>query len=134
MIRRPPRSTRTDTLFPYTTLFRSLDRAVGQVEPPEILARHGRGNLFHPILPEPFGKGGGDLSGQLLGVEGGWSRRFLQLHFWQTIFGHARRLLLSPHVSSSSFDQGLPPLLFLSSLLPFLPLFLCFFFFFSPFF
>src|SRR3546814_9813524 len=30
MIRRPPRSTRTDTLFPYTTLFRSdvLDEAV----------------------------------------------------------------------------------------------------------
>src|SRR3546814_6737426 len=26
MIRRPPRSTRTDTLFPYTTLFRSVDR------------------------------------------------------------------------------------------------------------
>src|SRR3546814_6741893 len=25
MLRRPPRSTRTDTLFPYTTLFRSLD-------------------------------------------------------------------------------------------------------------
>src|SRR3546814_8655430 len=25
MIRRPPRSTRTDTLFPYTTLFRSND-------------------------------------------------------------------------------------------------------------
>src|SRR3546814_4082338 len=25
MIRRPPRSTRTDTLFPYTTLFRSQD-------------------------------------------------------------------------------------------------------------
>src|SRR3546814_6900513 len=29
MIRRPPRSTRTDTLFPYTTLFRSR-RAVGR--------------------------------------------------------------------------------------------------------
>src|SRR3546814_10096901 len=27
MIRRPPRSTRTDTLFPYTTLFRSADGA-----------------------------------------------------------------------------------------------------------
>src|SRR3546814_1449563 len=27
MIRRPPRSTRTDTLFPYTTLFRSLHLA-----------------------------------------------------------------------------------------------------------
>src|SRR3546814_4506462 len=26
MIRRPPRSTRTDTLFPYTTLFRSIRR------------------------------------------------------------------------------------------------------------
>src|SRR3546814_2826119 len=26
MIRRPPRSTRTDTLFPYTTLFRSRDK------------------------------------------------------------------------------------------------------------
>src|SRR3546814_8835472 len=34
MIRRPPRSTRTDTLFPYTTLFRSgepgASRAVGR--------------------------------------------------------------------------------------------------------
>src|SRR3546814_14277699 len=28
MIRRPPRSTRTDTLFPYTTLFRSCAAAV----------------------------------------------------------------------------------------------------------
>src|SRR3546814_1321754 len=42
MIRRPPRSTRTDTLFPYTTLFRSV---------PEIL-RHpdnqgGRGREIH---------------------------------------------------------------------------------------
>src|SRR3546814_3910717 len=27
MIRRPPRSTRTDTLFPYTTLFRSRPKA-----------------------------------------------------------------------------------------------------------
>src|SRR3546814_16192720 len=27
MIRRPPRSTRTDTLFPYTTLFRSLPKS-----------------------------------------------------------------------------------------------------------
>src|SRR3546814_12615155 len=28
MIRRPPRSTRTDTLFPYTTLFRSREAAM----------------------------------------------------------------------------------------------------------
>src|SRR3546814_9519345 len=32
MIRRPPRSTRTDTLFPYTTLFRSV-AIVGQQHP-----------------------------------------------------------------------------------------------------
>src|SRR3546814_2696500 len=29
MIRRPPRSTRTDTLFPYTTLFRSVSSQAG---------------------------------------------------------------------------------------------------------
>src|SRR3546814_11340049 len=31
MIRRPPRSTRTDTLFPYTTLFRSIAVAAGDI-------------------------------------------------------------------------------------------------------
>src|SRR3546814_8710184 len=34
MIRRPPRSTRTDTLFPYTTLFRSADGGHGHAQPP----------------------------------------------------------------------------------------------------
>src|SRR3546814_2511419 len=33
MIRRPPRSTRTDTLFPYTTLFRSAAESVSHQEP-----------------------------------------------------------------------------------------------------
>src|SRR3546814_8306093 len=37
MIRRPPRSTRTDTLFPYTTLFRSLQDVL-----PAVLAGRGR--------------------------------------------------------------------------------------------
>src|SRR3546814_5165503 len=36
MIRRPPRSTRTDTLFPYTTLFRSLAAA----DAAEVEAQH----------------------------------------------------------------------------------------------
>src|SRR3546814_3081527 len=40
MIRRPPRSTRTDTLFPYTTLFRS---AVGPPLGPEQAQRHHQG-------------------------------------------------------------------------------------------
>src|SRR3546814_19872142 len=48
MIRRPPRSTRTDTLFPYTTLFRSRGR-----RNPRPLARPGRQNLRHPChVPE----------------------------------------------------------------------------------
>src|SRR3546814_16732684 len=38
MIRRPPRSTRTDTLFPYTTLFRS-DRRLGDVRQHEHVRR-----------------------------------------------------------------------------------------------
>src|SRR3546814_9652881 len=36
MIRRPPRSTRTDTLFPYTTLFRSSYRAIVSLRKPPI--------------------------------------------------------------------------------------------------
>src|SRR3546814_4177827 len=43
MIRRPPRSTRTDTLFPYTTLFRSLRFTCGRVVRRQVLGR----DLFH---------------------------------------------------------------------------------------
>src|SRR3546814_12524353 len=50
MIRRPPRSTRTDTLFPYTTLFRSRPcahrRTAGvalQAQVPRVLDPTGRG-------------------------------------------------------------------------------------------
>src|SRR3546814_6200872 len=75
MIRRPPRSTRTDTLFPYTTLFRSrhaaahrgaalrqahdpLDRtAAGQRDPRRVLGRLSdldvrRSRLIHPARSE----------------------------------------------------------------------------------
>src|SRR3546814_6256206 len=54
MIRRPPRSTRTDTLFPYTTLFRSED----PVEEPEHRRPRergvpvGRGDEDKPALSE----------------------------------------------------------------------------------
>src|SRR3546814_14763092 len=41
MIRRPPRSTRTDTLFPYTTLFRSDFSNKAGVVHSEILAPEG---------------------------------------------------------------------------------------------
>src|SRR3546814_7462944 len=42
MIRRPPRSTRTDTLFPYTTLFRSKSNWGGQFDNVDIHALEAR--------------------------------------------------------------------------------------------
>src|SRR3546814_14712850 len=39
MLRRPPRSTRTDTLFPYTTLFRSSDWKRGPCHEPTTVSR-----------------------------------------------------------------------------------------------
>src|SRR3546814_2739634 len=46
MIRRPPRSTRTDTLFPYTTLFRSQAAAgLGIVEGSRVRLGNRRGSL-----------------------------------------------------------------------------------------
>src|SRR3546814_2841822 len=47
MIRRPPRSTRTDTLFPYTTLFRSS--FLGQ----EFLPQLDEGDLTAQVLRVP---------------------------------------------------------------------------------
>src|SRR3546814_2547085 len=53
MIRRPPRSTRTDTLFPYTTLFRSCHLGSGLSVPANpsgspqqwLAERHGKAHL-----------------------------------------------------------------------------------------
>src|SRR3546814_17134653 len=54
MIRRPPRSTRTDTLFPYTTLFRS------QAAAPAVLLDH---HLRGPEAPAQHLHGAVRLSG-----------------------------------------------------------------------
>src|SRR3546814_1574089 len=67
MIRRPPRSTRTDTLFPYTTLFRSSDeqdreRRFGRADMPrdDVAQRPGQrraerqeGNPVQPLAGRP---------------------------------------------------------------------------------
>src|SRR3546814_20480733 len=37
MLRRPPRPSRTDTLFPYTTLFRSAIDALWRIESPRLI-------------------------------------------------------------------------------------------------
>src|SRR3546814_19971697 len=50
MIRRPPRSTRTDTLFPYTTLFRSQLAVEAQKTPqPAINIRGDKTTRYHSI-------------------------------------------------------------------------------------
>src|SRR3546814_336189 len=54
MIRRPPRSTRTDTLFPYTTLFRSAKCDGGPVNGPEgALFAFGYGREIDDRSPMP---------------------------------------------------------------------------------
>src|SRR3546814_16468965 len=45
MIRRPPRSTRTDTLLPYTTLFRSCGRARERTARPRRVNRDSTGRV-----------------------------------------------------------------------------------------
>src|SRR3546814_7567377 len=47
MIRRPPRSTRTDTLFPYTTLFRSAGLRLALHEVHDLISR-GRKDRQYP--------------------------------------------------------------------------------------
>src|SRR3546814_19826633 len=77
MIRRPPRSTRTDTLFPYTTLFRAIpwpacrrfhahERSAGrlgrQVAGPRGLAADGRGRRVMGTYPDEPGHRNGETS------------------------------------------------------------------------
>src|SRR3546814_7038940 len=62
MIRRPPRSTRTDTLFPYTTLFRSRGRG----ERPE--EAHLIGEVTE-VLHHGVGEGAEGRADQELGAE-----------------------------------------------------------------
>src|SRR3546814_3979294 len=67
MIRRPPRSTRTDTLFPYTTLFRSLARpAVRQAA--DAHARICRDRPPHPEARGAAGVRGRDVSDPVQGT------------------------------------------------------------------
>src|SRR3546814_2989921 len=64
MIRRPPRSTRTDTLFPYTTLFRSEQARFEHVRPAAThprradhdRERRGRRAVAHARRPESVGE------------------------------------------------------------------------------
>src|SRR3546814_1837067 len=68
MIRRPPRSTRPDTLFPYTTLFRSLhlDAGRGADQPlARAVLRHLPLNDLRARDGEPFGQRRAHLLGHV---------------------------------------------------------------------
>src|SRR3546814_3323705 len=71
MIRRPPRSTRTDTLFPYTTLFRSSHIARVDLETGKALAQT-------KLPPDQFGEGITRWGDQIIGVtwQGGVGNRW----------------------------------------------------------
>src|SRR3546814_1012318 len=62
MIRRPPRSTRTDTLFPYTTLFRSANAAGDAVDEVVIDVQATPKDAaagYDPLIDLPLAKFGG---------------------------------------------------------------------------
>src|SRR3546814_4278291 len=67
MIRRPPRSTRTDTLFPYTTLFRSQGCREFVGDQPGTRGEPAVGNREQPPI--------GEIFGIIRGVEGHRVRR-----------------------------------------------------------
>src|SRR3546814_16645504 len=73
MIRRPPRSTRTDTLFPYTTLFRSdcyleaLADEAGEVAVCRVHRHASQGNVLTQVLAT-LGKRDIERRGRLLGI------------------------------------------------------------------
>src|SRR3546814_11290452 len=86
MIRRPPRSTRTDTLFPYTTLFRSCrasrhapqSPASRRRAPPAAGSSSAKSARSPSCLP-PF-RGGDSVTGLIIPIRGGldaadWKRR-----------------------------------------------------------
>src|SRR3546814_16968364 len=57
IIRRPPKSTRTDTLFPYTTLFRSV--VLGADADGAVDGMSGRGDRWRGGRGDDLGRGGG---------------------------------------------------------------------------
>src|SRR3546814_14356954 len=116
MIRRPPRSTRTDTLFPYTTLFRSP--AIGDANPLRIGAdwrrttgRTEEDYFFTAGIPGRHRSAGGssdtvcafaewpsgDASdGFLLPLSGRADRRLIGTGYW--LAPHTRRVPVLHHL------------------------------------
>src|SRR3546814_4471994 len=87
MIRRPPRSTRTDTLFPYTTLFRSRPSRVAPLRPRAVIPetevpahRLGRGGKEMVAVGQRQRRALGDAQEQLVHQHGRRERRLVAVH------------------------------------------------------
>src|SRR3546814_2957869 len=107
MIRRPPRSTRTDTLFPYTTLFRSnLRRAAAFDQAPVHAAGDGGGGqqriLLHLV---PDGLAANHAGERFEGVVEAVEQQVLGL-FDQALAARARGVL--EDVAQGGPEIGLP--------------------------
>src|SRR3546814_9088338 len=70
MIRRPPRSTRTDTLFPYTTLFRStgIIETVQLGNPHGVLTVDAEGEVWTVEVGQPWRNEQAGLTDEMLAV------------------------------------------------------------------
>src|SRR3546814_11853246 len=79
MIRRPPRSTRTDTLFPYTTLFRSSWTLMVYLNQPEAGGATRFIKIGKTIQPEP---------GKLLA----WNNRLSPGHYNPATLHHGMKV------------------------------------------
>src|SRR3546814_5596134 len=77
MRRRPPRSTRTDTLFPYTTLFRSAGgRAVADNDATATIGSGNTANAGNDVIVADSGSPGDVLAGDAasVGTDGDYAR------------------------------------------------------------
>src|SRR3546814_1060956 len=112
MIRRPPRSTRTDTLFPYTTLFRSelaawveFRHAVG-----EIAGEQCRLDRFQVAVVRRVRQSGGRRGRYPLGSKprlstGGLaSHRFEEVEQWPELVSEPRRRVVHVVAEQDSID------------------------------
>src|SRR3546814_664271 len=102
MIRRPPRSTRTDTLFPYTTLFRSPQAFAAQLE-----AMQAQGGLTARAANRHLGKSDREAAGVLSAAQR--HTHFLDSPRMTAVLGHSDFTFAAVKAQPTSVYLVLPP-------------------------
>src|SRR3546814_17491047 len=93
MIHRPPRSTRTDPLLPYSTLFRCLNLGGGGGC---FVGAGGLADIFGDVFSDIFGGGGGGRGGPRRGAD---LRFIMELTLKQAVFGSTE------HIGIPTWDE-----------------------------